>query len=88
MKPHAIPRRDPEDDTETNTEQQSDHGRIIVPAEIPRDDHPRPDSDVNDNGRYYRTDYAGDDDGVSAAGNMGGELGRHYSSTNGGIMLL
>lgn len=75
MKPHSIPRRDAEDDAETDAKKQSDHGRIIVPAQVPRNDDPRPDSNGDDGGGYYRTDYAGDDDGGRATGNMGGQLG-------------
>lgn len=79
MKAHSESCRDPEDNTETYAEQQSDHGRIVVPAKITGDDYPCPDSDINDNCSYYWTDYTGDDNGGSPARNMLGKLGRHLT---------
>ena len=77
MQSHSIPRRDSQDDAETDAKQQSDHGRIVVPAEVVGDDHPGPDSDINDDCGYYRTDYTGDDDTGGQGGDVVWKLGRH-----------
>ena len=77
MKPQAILRRNSQDDTESNTQEQSDDGRIIVPAKIAGDDYPCPDSDGNENCGYHWKDYTGDDDIVSPARNILRKLGRH-----------
>ena len=77
MKSHAILRRNCQDDTESNTEKQSDDGRIIVPAQIAGDDYPCPNSDGNENCGYHWTDYTGDNDFVSPARDILRQLGRH-----------
>ena len=77
MQPHAILRRNTQDDTESNTEEQSYNGRIIVPAKIAGDDYPCPDSDGNENCGYDWTDYTGDNDLVSPARDILRKLGRH-----------
>ena len=79
MKSHSKLGRDPKDDAETNTEEQSDHGGIIIGAEIAGDEYPCPDSDGDDDCGYYGTDYAGDDNIVSPARNIFGNSGRHFT---------
>ena len=77
MKTHSISRGNAKDNTENYGKQQSNHGRIIVPAKIMSDEYPGPDSDINNNCGYYWADYTGDDDIMSQARNMLGKLGRH-----------
>ena len=77
MKPHAILRRDCQDDTESNTEEQSDDGCIIVPAKIAGNDDPGPNSDGNENCGYQWTDYTSDDYFVGPARDILRKLGRH-----------
>ena len=77
MKPHAILRRNCQDDAESNTEEQSDDGRKIVPAKIPGDDYPCPNSDGNENCGYHWTNYTSDDYIVSPARDILRQLGRH-----------
>lgn len=80
MEPHSKSRRNSEDNAESYTEKQSDHGRVVVPAEIMGDDYPCPDPDGNNNRGNCWTDNAGDDYIMSPARNMFGKMGRHIAN--------
>ncbi len=75
MKSHSKPCRNAEDDTETDAKKQSDHGSIIVRAEIPGDDYSCPYSDVDNHCRYYGTNYTSDDNIRSPTRNIFGKSG-------------
>ena len=88
MKPHAILRRNCQDDTESNTEKQSDDGCIIVPAQIAGNDDPCPNPDGNENCGYHWTDYTGNDDFVSPARDILWKLGRHSAGKVRWVILM
>ena len=79
MKSHSISCRNPKDNTEAYTEQQSDDGGIIIPAEIAGDDYSCPDSDIHDHCGYYWTNYTSDDDVMSPARHVFRKFGRHLA---------
>lgn len=78
MQTHSILRRDAENDTESYAKYQSGHGGIIVPSQVTRNEYPCPHSDENNGCGYYGTDDTGDDNVMSAAGNMVRKVGRHF----------
>ena len=70
MKAHAKLSRDAEDDAEGDTEEQSDHGRIVVRAQVARHEDSRPYPDEDNDGGDEGTDDASDDDVVGPARNI------------------
>lgn len=85
MKSHPEFGRDSKDDTETDTKEQSDHGGIVVGAEVAGNEYSCPYSCSDDDDGQYRDDYTGDDDIVSPAGNIFGKSGGHFTD---GVMSL
>lgn len=79
MKSHAKTRGNTEDDAETETKEQGQHGGIIIGAEIAGDDDSCPDSDGDKDCGYYRADYTGDDNVMGPAGHIFGKSGRHFT---------
>ena len=75
MQSHSEPRGNAQDDAETDAKEQSDHGGIIVRAEVAGNDDSRPDPDIDDDGGDYGDDNTRDDDIVSPAGNIFGKSG-------------
>ena len=70
MKSHSEPRGDAKDKTETDAKEQSDHGGIIVRAQIAGDEYSRPDPDIDDDSGYDGDDDTSDDNIMSPAGNI------------------
>ena len=84
MKSHAKFGRNPKNNTESDTKQQSHHGGIVIGAQIAGDMNSCPDSDGDNDGGDYRADSTGDDNIMGPARNIFRKSGWHF--TDGGFV--